>query len=64
MQVPPLHEPTGVSMPLEHIAVPHVVLPPGRMQLSATPLHCPWHWPEPVHATRAGVLPVRGAPVT
>jgi hypothetical protein len=59
----PLQLPTGVSVPLEQLCVPHEVDAVGITQVSDEPSHEPTHAPEPVQADRDGVSPVRGAPV-
>jgi hypothetical protein len=65
VQLPaPLQPPTGVKVPLLQLALPHAVLDVGYWQVCALPLHCPAQEPVPPHAVRAGVPPVRGAPMT
>lgn len=66
VQLPaPLHAPAEVSEPAVQVGpVPQLIPDPGNWQLADWPSHTGAHAPLPVHAVRAGVPPVRGAPLT
>jgi len=58
----PLQLPTGVSIPLVQLALPHMVEVVGFTQVRELPSHCPRQVPEPTQRLRDGVPPVRGSP--
>jgi hypothetical protein len=51
-------------LPPEQLGLPQLVLDVGIQQVGEAPSHLPAHSPVPPHELRAGVPPVRGAPLT